>query len=77
MPVDMKKVSQKDRAIAQEIMFRRLISGQEIHSCLNCVNWSRNGLPPSDPEECIKYGALPPAETIVFGCDFWEPDIPF
>jgi len=36
--------------------------------CLNCSHWA---------QKCLKYNAMPPAETIVLSCIDWEDDIPF
>lgn len=77
MSVDLTKVSQKDLAIAQEIMHRRMIFTQDVHSCLNCENWRPNG-DSKGVEECALYNMRPPADVLVFSCGIsWMPDIPF
>lgn len=76
MPIDITKVSLKDKDLAAEIMHRRLIDSQEFHSCLNCANWAPRGDSRAS-EVCLLYKATPPAEVILFSCASWEPDIPF
>lgn len=50
----------------------RLVRAGDFPSCLNCVNFN------SVAEVCARFNdQRPPAEYIVVGCDFHEPDIPF
>ena len=76
MPVDMSMLTQKDRATVQEVMHREQLAAFVLRSCLNCDSWAPNGAKAS-PELCTRFNAAPPADTIVFGCQFWAADIPF
>lgn len=57
---------------AAKIVVRDLIATMSLHSCLNCENFD------IQLNTCKKFGATPPAETILFSCgDAWVDDIPF
>jgi len=50
---------------------KKSISALIWRSCLNCEDWE------GQSEQCKKFLARPPAETILHGCPEWIADIPF
>lgn len=65
---EFKKTAREDG----EKVHRFLIASEAFKSCLNCDHWD------AKVEQCKKYNARPPAETIVFSCgNAWEAFIPF
>lgn len=56
-------------------LHEKLVLGGILPSCHGCMWWGMNGKPKE--EVCTLYKARPPAETIVFGCEKYEWDIPF
>lgn len=55
------------RIAFQEKMHRN----QVWASCLNCEHWHKT------KGECFTYGATPPLQVILVGCQEWEGEIPF
>lgn len=61
------------------LLHKELVTQGKAPSCLTCQHF--RGLDPFahpsevNVEKCGKYGVLPPAEVIVFGCEQWEVDV--
>lgn len=61
--------------IAQEMdrLHRGLIQEGVMRSCINCEHWSTKG----NNFVCSLANKTPPPETLVFGCESWNFNIPF
>lgn len=67
-------IEMKLRKQAGIALHKVLVYNDSFPSCLNCAHFNiKNG------EQCIKFGARPPVETIIFSCGVgnWEAGLPF
>lgn len=65
-------MASKTRPWGEELIpHRRLVENDAVHCCLNCEHFDKQN------DQCATYQVKPPCEVIVYGCDEWEPEIPF
>lgn len=61
--------SDKVLPVFHKLVYKELIEQEKVPTCITCVHL--RGM------ICEKFSAYPPAETIVYGCEGWEVDMPF
>lgn len=55
------------------LVFKELIEQEKVKSCLNCLHLTDSNA----PAHCALYNAIPPAKTVVYGCDAHDFLTPF
>lgn len=60
-------VDERPKPLSHEEMVKRGF----VASCLNCECFLKR------KEHCKQFNARPPANVIVFGCEYWYIEIPF
>lgn len=77
----MPKYDNKDWPQQQLSYQREAVRRAFWRCCLNCDHYHDGkavvGIHAGKPAQCLKFGALPPPEVVVFGCDHYEEVIPF